>query len=175
MDYVLQLTLEHSKLSTDRIAKAIGDDAKEFKKLIHIIYNSPAPLPHRASWLLAVISRKHPELIKPYVKKFVDTVKDLKPDGIKRNVMQALASQKIPEAYRSKLLDISYELMLASKEPVAVKVWAMEAAANIIVLHPELKSELLLIIEDQIGKNSVAFSARARQVIKRINGASSKE
>lgn len=174
MDYVLQLTLEHSKRNTERIAKAIGNDPKEFKKLIDIIYKAEAPLPHRASWLLAVISGKHPELIKPYVTKFVNTVKDLKPDGIKRNVMQALASQKIPEVHRSKLLDICFELMFASKEPVAVKVWAMEAAANIVLLHPELKEELLAVIEDQKEKNSVAFSARAKQILKRLSASSSK-
>ena len=71
MDYIQQLAKEHSRSNTDNIAKAIGDDGVEFKKIVNIIYKEDAPLPQRASWLLMVVNDKHPELLKPYLKLFI--------------------------------------------------------------------------------------------------------
>src|SRR3990167_5474238 len=121
MNYASQLAQEHSRANTDFISKAIGDDPKEFKKIIDILFNEVAPIPQRASWLLQVIPKKHPELIKPYIKLFIDTVRDFKVDGIKRGMLFSLSLQKIPKKLQTKALDICFEFMLSSDETVAVK------------------------------------------------------
>lgn len=169
MDYASQLAKEHSRANTDFIAKAIGNDAAEFKKIIDIIFNEAAPIPQRASWLLQVIPRTHPELIKPYVKLFIDSVSGFKVDSIKRGMMFSLSLQKIPEKLQAKALNICFEFMLSANETVAVKVYAMELASNITKQHPDLQNELIAVIEDQLPKTTAAFHARAKRVLKGIN------
>ena len=168
MNYADQLAVEHSRLNTDLIAKAIGNDPAEFKKIIDILYKEKAPIPQRASWLLQVIPKKHPELIKPHIELFIDTVQSFKVAGIKRGILFSLSLQKIPKKLQAKALDICFEFMLSPDETVAVKVYAMELAANITKDHPELKNELVSVIENQLPKNTVAFSARAKKVVKAL-------
>ena len=140
----------------------------EFKKIVDIIYTEKAPLPQRASWVLAAVNEQHPELLKPYISKFIDTLKQFKVDGIKRNMVLVLASQKIPVKLQGKLVNLCFDLMLSSDETVAVKVHAMQAIANIANYHPELKNELKAAIEDQLPKTTAAFYARAKQILKEL-------
>jgi len=168
MNYEEQLLVEHSRNNTDLITKAIGGNAKEFKKIINIVYKGKAPLPQRASWIISSVSEKHPELVNPYVPQLIDTVKSFKIDGIKRNIQNALTKQIIPEEYQGKLIDICFEFMLASKETVAVKVLSMQIIANHCKLYPELIPELKAAIDDQLPKTTAAFHSRARHVLKQI-------
>ncbi len=166
MNYIQQLLKEHSRSNTDTIAKAIGNNAVEFKKIIDIIYHEKAPLPQRASWLLSTINKKHPELLNPYIPLFIASIQKFDTDGIKRNMFLVLASHNIPEKLQGKLVNLCFDLLLSSEETVAVKVHAMQAIANIAKKHPELKNELKAAIEDQMPKTSIAFHARAKHVLK---------
>ncbi len=168
MDYKKQLLVDHSRQNADLITAAVGNSKAEFKKIIDIIYNEKAPLPQRASWILATVSEKHPALIKPYIPKMIDTVQSFKIDGIKRNMVHALSFQEIPEAYQGKLIDICFQFMLAADETVAVKVHAMQIIANHCKVYPELITELKAAIQDQLPKTTVAFHARARHVLKKV-------
>jgi hypothetical protein len=165
MDLKLQLLEEHSRRNVDLIVKTIGSDKKKFAALINIVYTGEQPLPQRASWVVAMISGKHPEMLKPYLNKLIETLEDFKISGIRRNLMQAIASQEIPEEYRSLVLDRCIRQMMSADEPVAVKVWAMEIASAICVLHPEIWPELKSVIEIELPKNSPAFSSRAKRVL----------
>lgn len=166
MDYKQQLLKEHSRANTDAIAKAIGNNAVEFKKIIDIVYNEKAPLPQRASWLLSTMNDKHPDLLLPYISLFISTIKKIKIDGIKRNMLAVLASNKISKKLQGKLVNLCFDLLLSSDETVAVKVYAMQAIANIAKHHPELENELKAAIEDQLPKTTAAFHARAKRVLK---------
>lgn len=166
MDYKQQLLKEHSRANTDAIAKAIGNNAVEFKKIIDIVYNEKAPLPQRASWLLSTMNDKHPDLLLPYISLFISTINEIKIDGIKRNMLAVLAGNKISKNQQGKLVNLCFDLLLSSDETVAVKVYAMQAIANIAKHHPELENELKAAIEGQLPKTSAAFHARAKRVLK---------
>jgi UDP:flavonoid glycosyltransferase YjiC (YdhE family) len=168
MNYSQQLLIEHSRINTDTIAKAIGNNAIEFKKIIDIIYNGDAPLPQRASWLLAALNDKYPELLTPYIPLFIDTIQTLKIDGIKRNMSLVLASHAIPKKLQGKLIALCFDLLLSANETVVVKVHAMQAIANLAKEYPELKHELKATIENQLPKTTAAFHARAKHILKKF-------
>ncbi len=166
MNYDAVLLREHSRSNTDAIAKAIGNNAAELKKIIDIIYNQKAPLPQRAAWLLAAVNDKYPELLEPYIPLFINSIQKFKIAGIKRNMALVLASHKIPVKLQGRLINVCFDLMLSADETVAVKVYAMQAIANIALLHQELQPELKAAIEDQLPKTSAAFQSRAKHVLK---------
>lgn len=168
MNYESQLLQEHSRANTNRIAKAIGNDPEEFKKIIDIIYHAEAPLPQRAAWLLAVVNQNHPELLKPYLSKFINDIQKFEEDAVRRNMSVVLASHKIPKKLQGKLINVCFDLILSSDEKVAMKVHAMQCIANISKEHPELIHELKSAIEDQLPKTTAAFHARARMILKSL-------
>ncbi|MCW3085493.1 MAG: hypothetical protein JWP12_2859 [Bacteroidetes bacterium] len=169
MNYIAELTADRSRSNMDRIANAIGDDPAEFKKIIDIIYQEQQPLPHRASWLLTIISKKHPQLIKPYASKFIDTIERFNNDGIKRHMLRALTTQELPEKSKGKAITICFDFILSPTETVAVKVFALEVLSNLIKQYPELKNELKAAIEDQLPKTTAAFHSRAKKVLKKLS------
>lgn len=169
MNYKTQLLKEHSRSNTDYITKAIGNKAGDFSQIIDIIYSEQPPLPQRAAWLLASVNDIHPELLAPYIPQFIKTITGFKVDAIRRNMMVVLASQPIPKKLQAKLIDICFKFMLSAEEKVVVKVHAMQVIANLAKEHPELTGELMLVIEDQLPKNTAAFSARARLITKELN------
>ncbi|HSH66058.1 MAG TPA: hypothetical protein VLB84_09720 [Bacteroidia bacterium] len=168
MDYITQLMKEHSRSNTELIAGHIGKDVKRFKEIIDIIYKEKEPLPHRASWLLAVVNDRYPELLKPYISLFVESIEQFKTDGIKRNISNVLSKQEIPEAVQGKAVDIFFRLLLSPTETVAVKTFSLQILANITSHYPELKQELILAIEDQLPKTTAAFHSRSRHILKRL-------
>ncbi len=168
MNYKEQLLTEHSRTNTDFIAQAIGNKPAELQKIIDIIYLQPAPLPQRASWLLSVVNSRHPQLLTPHIPLFIRTVHHFHIDGIRRNIMHVLAQHTIPEQQQATLLDICFHFLLSPTETVAVKVHAMKVIANLSRLHPEIKGELRSVIQQQLPKNTVAFAARARLILKKL-------
>lgn len=168
MDYFAQLSKEHSRSNTDSIAKFIGRNPKEFKKIIEIIYTAEAPLPQRASWLLAVLSRKEPELIKPYVSKFINTINDFKIDGIKRNMLNALCTQEIPKQLQGKTVNLCFNFILSPTETVAVKVLSLDILSKFIKNYPEMKNELHAVIEDQLPRTTVAFQSKGNKILRKL-------
>ncbi len=164
-----QLLKEHSRNNTDYITRFIRNSPAKFKQIIDIIYNAEPPLPQRAAWLLATVNALHPELLTPYLAKFINTIKEFEVDAVRRNMMVVLASQTIPEDLQAKLIDTCFELIDLPHEKVVVKVHAMQTIANIAKIHPELTGELNLVIEEQLPHSSAAFKARARMIMKELN------
>ncbi|MDQ3048738.1 MAG: hypothetical protein M3R27_14405 [Bacteroidota bacterium] len=168
MNYEEQLLKEHSRNNTDFITKTIGGDAVELKKILGIIYHSKAPLPQRAAWLLVTVNNKHPELLKPYIGKFIETVLSFQVDAVKRNMLAVLAAHEIPEKLQGKLINVCFELILSPLEPVAVKTFSLQCIANVAKHHPELIHELKAVIQDQLPKTTAAFHARSKNILKGI-------
>lgn len=168
MNYITQLLKEHSRRNTDTIVKAIGNNANEFKKIVDIIYSAKPPLPQRASWVLSAANKIDPLLLEPYISKFIATVSDFKIDGIKRNMMMALASHVIPEKLQGKLVSLCFDLMLSPAEKVVVKIYAMQCIVTIAKEHRELIPELKTAIEDQLPKTTAAFHASAKMILRRL-------
>jgi len=169
MNYKDRLSKEHSRALTDAIANKIGNEPTEFKKIIDIIFTEKAPLPQRASWLLAVCGRSHPDLITPYISKFIDTLPQLKVDGIKRNMLSGLCSQDIPKKLQGKMVNICFDFILDPDETVAVKVLSLDILWKIAQQHPELKNELKAVIEDQIPKTTAAFLSKGRKILNSVS------
>ena len=63
---------------------------------------------------------------------------------------------------------VCYNLLNSSSEPVAVKVHAMQAIANVVKRNEELKKEFLETIELLLPMQSAAFMARAKMIVKEL-------
>ena len=89
-------------------------------------------------------------------------------DAVKRNTVRVLQFVDIPEEHMGKLADICFNYMGSAKEPIAVKVFSMTVLYHITLKIPELKNELLPLIEDLIPYGSAGFQNRGRKIIKSL-------
>jgi hypothetical protein len=170
MDLRKKLEAEHSKSLTTAIINYIDADKNRFKSLMEIVFATDYTLSQRASWPLSYIVLKHPNLIKPYYKKLIDKLGDTScHPSITRNILRVFEKLEIPEKYQAPLLDHCFGFIRNETIPVAIRAFSITAAATICKHYPELKNELLLLIEElKILPQPPAIKVRVRDALRKL-------
>lgn len=167
MNILKELQKDFNKSACDRIVDFIGSDQKRFSLLVDAFLNSEYRITQRAAWPLSYSVKKHPELIKPHLKKIITNLKKPKiHDAVKRNTVRFLQFIEIPKSLHGITLDNCFKLLQDKKEPIAIKVFSMTVLGNLALEYPELKGELIAIIEDQMPYGSAGFISRGKKVLK---------
>jgi len=169
IDYEIVLMQELSRRHVDDVAHCIGDNEKEFARLMDIVLHGKEPVVQRAAWAMDACIEKRPDLLSPYVETLIDALPRFTNNGVKRQIVKALAARDIPEKYEGEMVDLSFRWLQSPDTPVAIKVHCMQILANITERHPDLAEELRTVITEQIPRNSAGFSSRGRKILKKIS------
>jgi len=164
MNIRTQLLSELSRKNIDYTIHVLGNDKNYFMELIDIILNEEDPLPMRASWVAEGITLKYPDLISPYIKDLVKNLRKFTHPGTLRNLLKIFSRMDIDKKLHGILADICFEWIGAEDKPVAVKVHAMQILLNLTRTYPELKNELLEVIQEQTPRSSPGFKACAKKI-----------
>jgi hypothetical protein len=167
MDISKEILREHSKTQTNKIVKYVGKSPQRFKALVDVFLAGPFRVTQRAAWPLTYCVENFPELIKPHLKTILNHLK--KPgihDAVKRNTVRLLQFITIPEKYQGQVADLCFQYLRDTREPVAIRVFSMTVLTEIARSNPELKQEIVILIEDQLPYASAAFRSRAKKVLK---------
>ncbi len=169
MNLETEILRQHSKNQTNRIVAYVGNNPHRFKILIDLLIRGPYRVSQRASWPLSICVEQHPELVMPHLNRIV---KNLKQPGlhnaVKRNTIRLLQFIQVPERLHEEVVNICFEYLQDNKEAIAVRVFSMTVLANIAESTPDLKRELLLILEDILPYGSAGLRSRARKTIRQL-------
>jgi hypothetical protein len=169
MDLRKEILREHSKAQALKIVRYVGKSRSRFAMLVDVFLEGPYRVTQRAAWPLNICAEAHPPLIAPHLKKILALVK--KPgvhDAVKRNTMRLLQFVDIPRALQGAVADLCFRYLQDKAEAVAVRVFAMTVLGKIAKTNPELKHELILLIEDGLPYGTAAFHSRAKKVMKEL-------
>ena len=89
-------------------------------------------------------------------------------DAVKRNIVRLLQFISIPRSLQGKVADICFNYLNNPKEAIAVRVFSMTVLANLSTENPELKNELIPLIEDQLPFGSAGFRSRGIKVLRKL-------
>ena len=161
-----ELLAEHSKRQTNKIVDYIGADPKRFAELMSAFFAGPYRVTQRAAWPISYCVEYHPDLVKPYLGRFVLLLERSDGhDAVRRNVARLLQFVEIPPTYKVSTYEVCCRLVDDIQQPVAVRVFAMSVAAKVARGHPELTRELKLVIKKYAEDGSAAFGSRARKIL----------
>jgi hypothetical protein len=171
MDLRAVILEEHSKRNTMRVANYVGDDTTRFKELMKLFLADEYRVTQRAAQAVSECADKHPELIKPWIGKMTDNLyKEDLHHAVKRNTLRVFQFIEIPEKSQGKLFGISMKFLLSMQEPIAVKAFASSVLYNISLKHPELQSELKMVLGDLVRHaTDPALKNRYGKVLKDLN------
>jgi hypothetical protein len=170
MDIKTELLKEHSKSQTNKIIKYVADDKLKFKELINLFFNGEFVVKQRAAWPLSYVAIEHPELIKHYFSKLtLQLSKTENHPSINRNILRIFEEMDIPEKHHGNLIDLCLKFIVDIKQPIAIRAFSITVAVNISKNYPELKRELLLIL-DELKKypQQPAITVRIRDAMKKL-------
>jgi len=82
--------------------------------------------------------------------------------------MRLLQFVEIPKRLQALTLETCFQFFLDKKEPIAVRVFSMTVLSKLARKLPDLKNELVPLIEDQMPYASAGFISRGRKVLKEL-------
>ncbi|MDQ3109450.1 MAG: hypothetical protein M3R17_06105 [Bacteroidota bacterium] len=160
---------EHSRAQSDKIIRWVGADKKRFAELVHLFLTDEYLVVQRAGWPIGDIAIKYPELIKPYIGKFVKLfLKKGMHEAMIRNVLRVMQFVDVPAKYHGEVVNACFDFLIKSEYPIAYKAFSMTVLFNITKKEPELKRELKIVIEEMMKEGSPGIKARGRMVLKKL-------
>lgn len=170
MDIRARLEAEHSKALTLAIVKYVGSDKKRFKELLDIFFGGEYRMTQRAAWPLSYVCIAHPALINPYFAKFMDRLKDpAQHPAIRRNIFRIFQEIDVPQKYQGALIDECFKNITDPSQPIAVLAFAITTATRLCVPFPELRRELLLVLNQlTTHPQTPAIKVRIKRALKEL-------
>lgn len=153
----------HSKAQAEKIVAYVGEDPERFAELMQFMMGPVYRLTQRAAWPVSYCVQRHPELIKPYWSKLAgQLVREDAHVAVRRNVARLLQFVDIPKRYQGQVYDACLALVDDPSQPVAIRCFAMTAAARIAAGQPDLLKELRLLADKHSSNMTPGLRVRAR-------------
>lgn len=164
-----QLNSKPSKINTLAICNYIIANTNELNNLYTLIFSGEEKIKWKAAWVFEHIFMEKPELVNSYLSDLVYRFPDIKESGVIRHIAKILSMSDIISLANGRIIDVCFNHLISEAIPVAVKSHCISILFNFTKEFPDLKRELILILEEQIPNNSVGFKSKARKIIKKLN------
>ena len=107
MNLINELQNNLNVTAKNKIAAYVGDNKDRFSELVNAFLNSSSRITQRASWPVSYCVQKHPELIKPHLKRIINNLKKNNIHvAVKRNTLRMLQFVEIPKSLHGIALEI---------------------------------------------------------------------
>ena len=168
MDFKSLLTNFPSGAEKNLFIAEVGQSEEKFQTLLELTLHEKDPLAWRAAWILDGSDEQLPGLASGSVSTIIQRLPQLESKGALRSLLRLLCRYEVAEDDQGMLVDLCFSYMVSELYPVAVKVHAMQIIYNHTLIYPELKDELVTVIEDQVANNSVGFKSRGMRIIRQL-------
>jgi hypothetical protein len=118
----------------------------------------------RAAIAVGDIGVQQPQLLLPYLPKMLKAIEKPFHDAIVRNVVRVWQEMDIPEKMQGPIFDRCFNYLNDPQIPVAIRAFSMKVCTNIALKYPDLKEELLLVIETHLPHGSSGFKSRGKKM-----------
>lgn len=174
--------INHSKASRADAVTLVIDNPEFLPELLAYAF-SKAKNAHKVCWWLEFLNRQDIEVLCPYIHELLDGAKHLKNDSAIRpfariietfclnnyskmpnKIVKAMMTPEVKERF----VELSFHWLIDNELKVAPKAYSMISLYHLGKDVSWVHSELQLIIEQNYGRESAAYKARARMVLKKL-------
>jgi len=147
----------------------IAQNSEYYQMLMEIAIFAHHPKSWRAAYLIDKINDNHPQLLQPFLCDIIKQVKIEKSEGKKRHFLKLISMNDLQKEQQGHLFDFCLKTFTSAKAAVAVRVHAMQILFNITLSEPELRQEILSVIEYEIENHpSAGIVSRGNKLIKKL-------
>ncbi len=158
------LIANDTEINRRNLAKKIISEKIDLRKLLYIL-DSDKNIATHFIWLVGYICELSPETVFPAIKDFFLQRKKTQIKNYDRSLAKMFVYCGIPEEIEGEAATLMFEWILSSDVIVSTKNYSAIALYNLTLKYPELKSELILTIQDQLDKNSISFNQTTRKLL----------
>jgi len=164
-----RISAEISKANTLLVCNYIISNPNSLDELYNLIFTGKGKTKWRAAWVFEHVFLAQPDMINPYIPELIKRFPDIKDDGVRRHFAKILSLSDINAMADGNLIDTCFSQLMSETIPVAVKTQCMQILFNITREYPDLKRELIMVLEEQMPNNSAGFKSRANKLIKALS------
>ncbi len=147
----------------------ISERPEHIASLMNIAMDDGLKGSWRASWMISKMYETYPELLEPYLGKVIDFLQKTTDSSKKREFLKLVSYYSVPEEKEALMLGYCIRHFTSASEPVAVRVHAMQILFNISEREPDLKNELIQLIEHEIEYHSSAgIKSRGNKLLRKL-------
>lgn len=173
--------VNHSRENRIHYANILLNDSALITKTLDILFMVDDPISPRAAWILEFMCREKLEALVPYLDRFTKNIHKVHLDSAVRPVSKIceylaksyynkttnLIKQSLNTYHREKIIALCFDYLI-SDQKVAPKAYAMTSLFLFGKDYDWIYPELIIILERDFQTQSVAFKARAKQILKKI-------
>lgn len=165
-----ELLVDSSRVLADIVVDRVGEDTGLLDQLYRIALKENGQVSMRAARAFDLADEARPGFAQNYLNDITVRIPGLKHVSVKRCFMRTLSRYQLTED--EELLGIFYDhcfrLMTSQTAPVAVRYYAMYFAYQTCLREPDLKYELIPMLEEVIRNDSPGMKVRAGDFLKDI-------
>lgn len=166
-----QLLFAHSKENTRKITNYIGSNKDRLQELMNCFFSNEYRVSQRSAMAVSDCFDQHPHLMQPHLERMIANLNTENIHiAVKRNTVRILQFIEVEENLQSELFDHCINFLKDPKEPIAVKAFSMGILYKICKQYPDLKTEVIPLIEDELEyTDSAGVRSRGRNILKKLN------
>ncbi len=119
-----------------------------FPEAMQLALSNKQPYAWRAAWLLWSYLAPNDSRLKPYIPEIMDAIQQ-KNDGHQRELLKLLYMMDIGPEIEGALFDLCITIWEKVKSQPSARYYALKVILKISEKHPELASEVLLLVQDK--------------------------
>ena len=164
------LTKKASRLNSYQVVAMVGQDYELYKELIGLIVENVSPISEKAAWAMNHCYENGVGFFEDYFSEMTQVLSEINySDSIKRNIVRIFQFIDIPEQFQASIINSCFALVTDKKSAIAVKAFSLGVLEKMVKIYPELKNELVAVIEDLLPKASSGLKNRGQHILKRLN------
>jgi hypothetical protein len=170
MNAILQKLTGGDRRSIGRVDEVVAEVLSNpdlFDVLFQGMLSDDLLLRMRCADAVEKISIQHPEYLQPYKRQLIKQVAPIDQQEIRWHVAQMVSRLELTADERSRVFSILM-VYLQDKSKI-VKTFAMQALADLAADDPQLRPQIVNLLEEHTRTGSPAMKSRGRKLLERLN------
>ncbi|MDQ2773235.1 MAG: hypothetical protein M3Y54_22345 [Bacteroidota bacterium] len=169
-----ELLREHSARQNRRLADYASAHPTALAELLHLFWYGVARERQLAADVLGWVGQRKPKWLVPHLPGLLAAAQPgpNQHPAVRRAVARVLQFVPVPEEWAALAFDTCLALLQNPAEPVAVRAYALTAAARLASPYPELAAEMMAAATAALGTStSAALHSRAKREFPKLRAA----
>ncbi len=147
-----------------------NSQTEDLSPLMSLVFDDSKKVYWRAAYIMDRINEKQPELIRPYLPQIIQAISSTTSESKLRHFLKVISLNPIARDHAGLLFDHCLAIFTTNSYAIAVRVHAMQILYEISKLEPELKKELILVIEQELEQQPTAgIRSRGTRILKSLH------
>lgn len=164
------LFFDSSRRAIEIAVNTIGDNQETFKKVLDFATEDKGKYAQRAARAIQMSSVKYPELASPHLKDIINGMSRFKTGGLKRSMTKMISEMDwdFDEETIGILAETCFKWVNDANEEIAIKIYSQDILYRISEIYPEIKHELITVLEHNYLHSSVAIKNRSKKMLGKL-------